>query len=703
MSVKARMERVFEKARTPGAKDVKPRKRRSYYEHGGKTHVINLGEEDIKRLQGYVKDKTPGYSRARKILGGLEKARPHKYIRRLGQPGKYEYIYRPEQDGLVWDKEGGMFVRPEVDHPKMIVKDPDRVSSLVGEYGKALHEPTYQEMEHEEMRIGTMSEKALSARVKKVKDPQKMLAFAHALDQAGYHDMAGECYDNLKLMGYTSTGGGYKFTGPWEVKAIPKKVSILESPKGTILKLFKETEKEVKATKKEFAPPIQVKPTPDRIMQYVVNKREESFDKDKWGAMSLDDRHAQEVEWMKEKFDFSGMSKDKIYKLGLKLEDDNYHGPAGYLFEISGHGWKGLPEEAKVATPPALAGDKTKNLASKMRPLENPYEVWKSSDGWEWRVLKKYQSPDKEATNPYARWMCAVRSPMTQGSWDYGDTYVKDVMKNAVKVQSGDFRNAEPPEPKLPKGDPGRRIDIGQDEYEKSFRLEEPFEKSKSKRANLNKGVFSVFSGSPKGIMVQHVDTDEKTGKVTRGNRRLLGGKGRGKDKQKRKKRGSGNREEFIGRISKEHGVHPDDMKDIWKRLQRNDAEGISKEYGLHTDELPEIKSKLKKLFGSEKGKYGSATWHEVTPGHWKSLQIEEPFEKARTKGAKDIKKRKRHSWAGSSENERKRMLAEVGVTVHEGLIDKEWKHLPDDVQNRLFEKEKKSWDRYYQQAGHLP
>ena len=38
-----------------------------------------------------------------------------------------------------------------------------------------------------------------------------------------------------------------------------------------------------------------------------------------------------------------------------------------------------------------------KNLCGKTRPIDNPYEIWKSVDGtWEWKVLKKYQKPSKE-------------------------------------------------------------------------------------------------------------------------------------------------------------------------------------------------------------------------------------------------------------------------------------------------------------------
>ena len=69
-----------------------------------------------------------------------------------------------------------------------------------------------------------------------------------------------------------------------------------------------------------------------------------------------------------------------------------------------------------------------KNLMGKSRKVDNPYEVYMDNGGWMvWRVLKKYQTPENEAKNQYARWFCAVKSPMTMGSYDMGDTYVSDV------------------------------------------------------------------------------------------------------------------------------------------------------------------------------------------------------------------------------------------------------------------------------------
>ena len=77
-----------------------------------------------------------------------------------------------------------------------------------------------------------------------------------------------------------------------------------------------------------------------------------------------------------------------------------------------------------------------KNECGKTRKIDEPYEVWRSFDGqWTWNVLKKYQSPEKEAKNPYARWFCAVNSPYTCGSWELGDTYVREIKLNAVKIK----------------------------------------------------------------------------------------------------------------------------------------------------------------------------------------------------------------------------------------------------------------------------
>ena len=70
------------------------------------------------------------------------------------------------------------------------------------------------------------------------------------------------------------------------------------------------------------------------------------------------------------------------------------------------------------------------NPCGKTRPVFQPYEIWTSRDGsWEYRVLKKYQFDDNK---PYARWSVAVKSPF--GSWEYGDSYVKDVKSGNTRT-----------------------------------------------------------------------------------------------------------------------------------------------------------------------------------------------------------------------------------------------------------------------------
>ena len=77
-----------------------------------------------------------------------------------------------------------------------------------------------------------------------------------------------------------------------------------------------------------------------------------------------------------------------------------------------------------------------KNAFGKTAKIDNPHMIFKSPDGsWEWRVLKTYQTPEKEKGNHFARWYCAVKSPMTYGEFDLGDVYVADIKRFAVQVK----------------------------------------------------------------------------------------------------------------------------------------------------------------------------------------------------------------------------------------------------------------------------
>jgi len=87
---------------------------------------------------------------------------------------------------------------------------------------------------------------------------------------------------------------------------------------------------------------------------------------------------------------------------------------------------------------PKMGVEQNPKKPTQMHDLEDPIEIWKMNtpDGeWEWRVLKKYQTPEKESKNPYARWFCAVKSPYTFGSFDHGDVYIKEITNYATKVR----------------------------------------------------------------------------------------------------------------------------------------------------------------------------------------------------------------------------------------------------------------------------
>ena len=85
----------------------------------------------------------------------------------------------------------------------------------------------------------------------------------------------------------------------------------------------------------------------------------------------------------------------------------------------------------------------SKNECGKTRDINNPYETWecKMDFGYgdildiEYRVLKKYKSPEGEAKDPFARWFTAAKSEATFGSWEYGDTYVRDIVSSGRRVQ----------------------------------------------------------------------------------------------------------------------------------------------------------------------------------------------------------------------------------------------------------------------------
>jgi hypothetical protein len=77
-----------------------------------------------------------------------------------------------------------------------------------------------------------------------------------------------------------------------------------------------------------------------------------------------------------------------------------------------------------------------KNLQGKTVKRENAYEVWQSRDGsWTWYCLKKYQNPETEAKNQYARWFCDVVSPFVGEGGELGDVYVSEIKSSAIRIK----------------------------------------------------------------------------------------------------------------------------------------------------------------------------------------------------------------------------------------------------------------------------
>ena len=80
-----------------------------------------------------------------------------------------------------------------------------------------------------------------------------------------------------------------------------------------------------------------------------------------------------------------------------------------------------------------------KNKFGKTVKVDKPYATFHDPrTDWTWAILKTYQSKEGESKNQYSRWYTACSSPLTYGSWEYGDTYVKDIISNGQIVSATD-------------------------------------------------------------------------------------------------------------------------------------------------------------------------------------------------------------------------------------------------------------------------
>jgi len=83
----------------------------------------------------------------------------------------------------------------------------------------------------------------------------------------------------------------------------------------------------------------------------------------------------------------------------------------------------------------------SKNLMGKSRDKENPYATFEGFGPFGEtvvHVLKSYQKPHKELSNQYARWFVAVKTDHTFGSYDFGDSYLQDVVRGLKLTHASD-------------------------------------------------------------------------------------------------------------------------------------------------------------------------------------------------------------------------------------------------------------------------
>jgi len=82
-----------------------------------------------------------------------------------------------------------------------------------------------------------------------------------------------------------------------------------------------------------------------------------------------------------------------------------------------------------------------KNLLGKSRPKDKPYAIFKGYGPFgetEMRLLKTYQLPAKEKDNQYARWFVTVKSEVTYGGYDMGDSYIREATMGLTLTYASD-------------------------------------------------------------------------------------------------------------------------------------------------------------------------------------------------------------------------------------------------------------------------
>tara|TARA_R110002020_G_scaffold92079_2_gene223213 strand:+ start:300 stop:569 length:270 start_codon:yes stop_codon:yes gene_type:complete len=79
------------------------------------------------------------------------------------------------------------------------------------------------------------------------------------------------------------------------------------------------------------------------------------------------------------------------------------------------------------------------NPFEKTADIDSPYAIYVDKRfSYEYKVLKTYQTKDKESKNHHAKWKLAIKSPFTLGSYEIGDDYCLNILLHSGLVEATD-------------------------------------------------------------------------------------------------------------------------------------------------------------------------------------------------------------------------------------------------------------------------
>jgi hypothetical protein len=331
----------------------------------------------IYNIDDLHKAQVKGYTRTRK--GKIERVSPYskQFIPSTPQPEPlsktdFELAGKKGKEVILRDKETGVyelwgrsdnFAGYSIDvggkgyEFLREVKDVSKLESMGVKIEKPLGEPfsaTTKEMEHEIHRMSTMEHKALVTRANKIGSPEKLQRFFAVAEKLQRPALQAEIVKIGKEK-FGMTNSDFEPFSAWEKKGEGSKktgtkglleASVSQEDVAELKDLVTTAKKEgweKKGEKKTLFEPETLEAghqivgsvSAGKIMSF-IHKNIEKIGYDKWNNQPLEERHQQEINWMKDKFKLNLLSPKQLDKIALKLEDENYHGPANYLWRIAG-------------------------------------------------------------------------------------------------------------------------------------------------------------------------------------------------------------------------------------------------------------------------------------------------------------------------------------------------------------------------------